>query len=205
MCATGTRNMTITPCRGWALAVAVLSIIWTAPASALSPDNLTTTQAAIDTEMERRIVLRSVRMPDAFGPLLLEMDADKRIIDRKREVAILTDADVWVVGLSGWSDTKWLEKSPLHAMFADHLQSTAPHLKYKSFRWNVREGRMLDVHFVNLETAGTLTTSCLAEQVYRLSHRVLTSRRVGDLSLVSPRARPLVALAAGPEDGSHCD
>ncbi|WP_299612327.1 hypothetical protein [uncultured Tateyamaria sp.] len=191
--------------RGLALGMALMGAVWTAPASALNVDRLTTTSAAMDTELNRAIVLRSVRMPGAFGKLILDLDASAGLIDRTRDVADLTDADVWVVGLQDWSDTQWLKSSPLHTLFAAHLHSAAPTQKFKSFQWNVRNGQMLDVHFVNLNSAGTLSEACLAELVYRLSQRAVTSRRVADLSLVSARARPLVALTSGPADAGHCD
>lgn len=186
------------------LATAVLGIVWMAPASALNSDELKTTSEAVSTELDRTIVLRSVRMPQAFGKLLLDMDADARMIDRRRDVADLTDADVWVVGLEGWTDTQWLAKSPLHTLFAADLHEAAPSLKYKSFQWKITEGQMLDVHFVNLNTASELGDACLAEQIYRLSQRVITSRRAGDLSLARVRARPIVGLAQGPGDAGHC-
>lgn len=189
---------------GLALVAAALSIGWTMPASALNIDELKTTAAAVDTELDRAIVLRSVRMPGAFGSLLLDLDADAGMIDRTRDVANLTDADVWVVGLEGWSDTDWLQTSPLHKLFAAHLHSASPALRFKSFQWNVRDGQMMDVHFVNLKRASELSEACLAELVYRLSQRAVTSRRVADLSLVSARAEPLVALAHGPADAGHC-
>ncbi|MEL7132446.1 MAG: hypothetical protein AAGK77_08540 [Pseudomonadota bacterium] len=187
------------------LAAAVLNVCWTASANALNSDELKTTSEAVDTELSRTIVLRSVRMPQAFGKLLLDMDSDARLIDRRREVANLIDADVWVVGLKGWSDTQWLKASPLHKLFADHLHKAAPSLKFKSFQWMITKGQMLDVHFVNLNTASDLTDACLAEQIYRLSQRVVTSRRAGDLSLARVRARPLVGLAEGPANSGHCD
>ncbi|KIC48595.1 hypothetical protein RA29_12790 [Tateyamaria sp. ANG-S1] len=189
---------------GFALAAAVLSMSWAAPATALNIDELKTTSEAVDTEMDRAIVLRSVRMPGAFGKLILDMDAEAGLIDRKREVANLTDADVWVVGLKGWSDTDWLETSPLHRLFAAQLHAASPAQRFKSFQWNVRGGQMLDVHFVNLSRAAELSEACLAELVYRLSQRAVTSRRVADLSLVSARAEPLVALTEAPADAGHC-
>ncbi|MBY5932355.1 hypothetical protein KUV51_05025 [Tateyamaria omphalii] len=189
---------------GMALAAAVLSMSLTAPATALNIDEMQTTSAAVDTELDRSVVLRSVRMPGAFGKLLLDMDADAGLIDRKRDVDNLTDADVWVVGLKGWSDTDWLETSPLHKLFAAQLHAASPVQRFKSFQWNVRGGQMMDVHFVNLSRASELSEACLAELVYRLSQRAVTSRRVADLSLVSPRAEPLVALAEGPADAGHC-
>ena len=190
---------------GIALTAAVLSITWAAPATALNIDELKTTSEAVDTEMDRAIVLRSVRMPGAFGKLILDMDSDAGLIDRTRDVGNLTDADVWVVGLEGWSDTEWLQTSPLHRLFADHLHASSPALRFKSFQWNVRGSQMMDVHFVNLERAADLTEACLAELVYRLSQRAVTSRRVADLSLVSARAEPLVSLAEAPADAGHCD
>lgn len=189
----------------FALAAAVLSIVWAAPAIALNIDTLKTTSAAVDTELDRSIVLRSVRMPGAFGKLLLDMDAEARMIDRARDVATLTDADVWVVGLEGWSDTDWLESSPLHRLFAKHLHVASPALRFKSFQWNVRDGQMMDVHFVNLERVSDVSEACLAELVYRLSQRAVSHRRAADLSLVSARAEPLVALTDAPADAGHCN
>ncbi|WP_299042284.1 hypothetical protein [uncultured Tateyamaria sp.] len=190
---------------GLALAAAVLSLTWTAPAIALNIDELKTTSAAVDTELDRSIVLRSVRMPGAFGKLILDMDSDAGLIDRTRDVATLTDADVWVVGLDGWSDTEWLATSPLYRLFASHLHDASPTLRFKSFQWNVRAGQMMDVHFVNLNRASDLSEACLAELVYRLSRRAVTSRRAADLSLVAARARPLVELTDRPVDAGHCD
>ncbi|APX11659.1 hypothetical protein [Tateyamaria omphalii] len=190
---------------GFALAAAVLSITLTTPATAFNLDELQTTTAAVDTELDRSIVLRSVRMPGAFGKLILDMDADARLLDRTRDVANLTDADVWVVGLRGWSDTEWLETSPLHKLFAAHLHAAHPAQRFKSFQWNVRGGQMMDVHFVNLRRASDLSEACLAELVYRLSQRAVTSRRVADLTLVSARAEPLVALTDAPANAGHCD
>ncbi|WP_147105749.1 hypothetical protein [Tateyamaria sp. syn59] len=190
---------------GCALVAALLGMTLAKPATALNLDELQTTSAAVDTELDRSIVLRSVRMPGAFGQLILDMDADAGLIDRKRDVANLTDADVWVVGLKGWSDTKWLETSPLHKLFAAHLHAAHPGQRFKSFQWNVRGGQMMDVHFVNLRRASELSEACLAELVYRLSQRAVTSRRVADLSLVGARAEPLVALTEAPANAGHCD
>ncbi|MEX0308607.1 MAG: hypothetical protein AB3N17_00020 [Tateyamaria sp.] len=165
---------------------------------------MSTTRAALDTELDRRIVLRSVRMPDAFGRLILDIDSDRKILDRAANVVKLTDADVWVVGLQGWSDTEWLAESPLHTLFAEDLHAASDELTFKSFQWNVRDGQMLDVHFVNLDRAHDLTNACLAELVYRLSQRAVANRRAGDLSLVSARAEPLVSLSRGHGDAGHC-
>lgn len=191
--------------RAVARGAAVLSIVWAAPATALNIDELKTTTAAVDTELDRSIVLRSVRMPEAFGKLILDMDADAHMIDRSRDVATLTDADVWVVGLRGWADTDWLQTSPLHALFARHLHASSPAARFKSFQWNVRDGQMMDVHFVNLERVSEVSDACLAELVYRLSQRAVTHRRAEDLSLVSARAQPLVSLTEAAPDAGHCN
>ncbi|MEO0865072.1 MAG: hypothetical protein AAFY39_10900 [Pseudomonadota bacterium] len=189
---------------GMTLAAALLGLCATAPASALNFDELATTNAAISTELDRTIVLRSVRMPGAFGRLILDLDRAHGMINRTSDVTRLTDADVWVVGLKGWSDTAWLEESPLHSLFAGDLHSASPDLQFKSFQWNVRGGQMLDVHFVNLEQTSDLSHACLAEMVYRLSHRAVAHRRAGDMSLVSARAEPLVSLSRTTPDLNNC-
>lgn len=193
--------------RTWCLALiaAVLGMTCTGPLSALSVDRLTMISEAVDTGLRRAIVLRSVRMPDTFGNLLLGLDADAGMIDRTRDVTNLLDADVWVVGLEGWSDTHWLKTSPLYGLFAAHLHGAAQSLKVKSFQWIMQDGQMMDVHFVNLNRADAPSQTCLAELVYRSSLQAVARRREADLSLASARARPLLAPAGGPADARHCD
>ena len=191
--------------RGLALAAAVLGMTGTAPAVALNFYELYTTSAEIYTELDRSVILRSVRMPGTFGRLILDIDRGRGMINRSTDVARLTDADVWVVGLEGWTDTAWLEESPLHTLFAKDLHTAPEHLKFKSFQWNVREGQMLDVHFVNLDRTRDLSHACLAELVYRLSQRAIASRRAADLSLVSARAEPLVSLSASHGATGYCE
>lgn len=182
---------------------ATLSLTLTANDAVARPSAaMQSADAVIRNEMSRAIVLRSVRMPDRFGHIILDVDGDAGRIDRTTQVEGFSDADVWVIGLGNWSDIAWLETSPLYTRFAKRLQRADPGARFKSFQWKLGGGRQLDLHFVNLENTAGLSTACLAEMVYTLTRRAVAHRRVADLAMLTPRARPIASVS---RDGTKHD
>ena len=143
-------------------------------------------------------------MPDTFGTGLLALDHKARLIDRKRKVAAMADADVWIVGLRDWSDIDWLMQSPLHRHFAEELKTTAPDAPLKSFQWNAGRGRILDLHFVNLTQAALMPETCLTQTLYRLSQIFFQNRNDTDLPATSARVEPVLPPAKLTGEMDHC-
>lgn len=175
-----------------------------APGDAKQVEGTSTANAVVEDVASRRIVLRSVRMPDTFGTHLLALDHKARLIDRKRKVAAMADADVWIVGLRDWSDIDWLMQSPLHSHFAKELRTTAPDIPLKSFQWNAGHGRILDLHFVNLAQATLMPETCLAQTLYRLSQVFFQDRNGKDLLVASARVEPILPQAGLTGELDYC-
>lgn len=122
-------------------------------------------------------VLRAAGMPRSFTIQLMAADAAHKAIDTKAEVASLTEADVWVIGLEDWAATDWLRSSPIHALFAERLNRTAPDRPYRMFNWRLRDGRQVDLYFVHLGHAGGTDEACIASTIYAMSRAGIAARR----------------------------
>lgn len=122
-------------------------------------------------------VLRAAGMPRSFTIQLMAADAEHKAIDTDAEVASLTEADVWVIGLEDWAATDWLRSSPLHTLFAEQLHRTAPDRPYRMFSWRLRNGRQVDLYFVHLGHAGGAAEACVASTIYAMSRAGIAARR----------------------------
>ena len=123
-------------------------------------------------------VLRAAGMPRSFTTQLMAADAAHKAIDTKAEVASLTEADVWVIGLEDWAATDWLRTSPIYALFAERLHGTDAQTPYRMFNWRLRDGRQVDLYFVHLGHAGGAAEACVASTIYAMSRAGIAARRM---------------------------